>query len=109
MITNGLFHIAVKTNDLEATKDFYSKVLGLIEIFRPDFGFPGAWLAAPIPGGQAILHCYAGGPALGADGTTPHGTAAIDHISFSCSGYHEYRNHFIEMDLTFREFLVPNT
>ena len=28
MITNGLFHIAVKTNDLEATKDFYSKVAG---------------------------------------------------------------------------------
>jgi catechol 2,3-dioxygenase-like lactoylglutathione lyase family enzyme len=109
MITNGLFHIAVKTNDLEATKDFYSKVLGLIEIFRPDFGFPGAWLAAPIPGGQAILHCYAGGPALGADGTTPLGTAAIDHISFSCSGYQEYRNRFIEMDLPFREFLVPNT
>ena len=66
MITNGLFHIAVKTNNLEATKEFYTKVLGLIDIYRPDFGFPGAWLAAPIPGGQAILHCYAGGPALGA-------------------------------------------
>ena len=109
MITNGLFHIAVKTHNLEATKEFYIKVLGLIDIYRPDFGFPGAWLAAPIPGGQAILHCYAGGPALGADGKTELGTAAIDHISFSCSGYHEYRQKFIEMNLPYREFLVPNT
>jgi len=37
-------------------------------LHRPDFGFPGAWIAAGdnIP----IIHIYAGGPALGADGET---------------------------------------
>ena len=109
MITNGLFHIAIKTNNLEATKYFYTKVIGLIEVFRPDFGFPGAWIASPIPGGQAIIHVYAGGPALGKEGVTPTGTSAIDHGSFSCSGYHTYRNRFIELGLPFKEFLVPNT
>ena len=30
-------------------------------------------------------------------------------MSFSCSGYHTYRNRFIELGLPFKEFLVPNT
>lgn len=109
MIINGLFHIAIKTNDLDATRAFYCGVLGLKEVFRPDFGFPGAWLACPLPGGQAIIHVYAGGPALGAEGRAPSGTAAIDHVSLSCSGYHEFRARFIDAGLDYREFLVPGT
>lgn len=47
MIITGIFHAAIKTNDLKATVDFYTKVLGLREAPRPDFGYPGAWLACP--------------------------------------------------------------
>ena len=77
MIITGLYHTAIKTNDLAATVEFYTKVLGLREAPRPDFGYPGAWLAAPAPGGDPIIHIYAGGPALGADGKAPVGTAAM--------------------------------
>ncbi len=58
MIITGIFHAAIKTNDLKATVDFYTKVLGLREAPRPDFGYPGAWLACPTPGGDAIIHIY---------------------------------------------------
>ena len=109
MIISGLFHVAIKTNDLEATRAFYCDVLGLKEVFRPDFGYPGAWIACPLPGGQAIIHIYAGGPALGADGRAPVGSGAIDHLSLSCGGYHEFRARFRESGLDFREFLVPGT
>jgi catechol 2,3-dioxygenase-like lactoylglutathione lyase family enzyme len=109
MIINGLFHVAIKTNDLEATRFFYCKLMGLKEVFRPDFGYPGAWIACPLPGGQAIIHIYAGGPALGADGKSPVGSAAIDHISLSCSGYHEFREMIAAHGLDYREFLVPGT
>ena len=68
MIITGLYHTAIKTNDLAATVEFYTKVLGLREAPRPDVGYPGAWLAAPAPGGDPIIQIYAGGPALGADG-----------------------------------------
>ena len=61
MRTAGLFHVAIKTNDLGATVRFYRDVMGLVEVPRPDFGFPGAWLGCPLPGGQAIFHIYAGG------------------------------------------------
>ena len=71
---HGLFHLAIKTSDLAATRHFWTKVIGLRDMHRPDFGYPGAWLACPQPGGLAIIHVYAGGPALGADGKAPYGT-----------------------------------
>ncbi len=105
----GLFHVAVKTNDLAATTAFYVEILGLREAPRPDFGYPGAWLAVPLPGGPAILHIYAGGPALGAEGRAPSGTAAIDHISLSCRGYQGFIARFRAAGLAWREFLIPGT
>ena len=106
---HGLFHVAIKTANLEATRRFYIEVLGLVDAHRPDFGYPGAWLACPHPGGAAIVHIYAGGPALGPEGRAPYGSAAIDHLSLSCSGFAAYRERFIAHGLDWREFLVPGT
>lgn len=105
----GLFHVAVKTNDLAATVVFYTRLLGLREGFRPDFGYPGAWLNVPLPGRAAILHVYAGGPALGPEGRAPRGTAAIDHVSLACRGFHGFIARFRAANLAWREFLVPGT
>lgn len=105
----GLFHVAIKTSDLAATLRFYKGVMGLADARRPDFGYPGAWLAVPLPGGQALMHIYAGGPALGPEGIAPEGTAAIDHVSLACRGYHAFTARFREAGLDWREFLVPGT
>ncbi len=105
----GLFHVAIKTNDLSRTIRFYRDVIGLIEATRPDFGYPGAWLQVPMPGGQAIMHIYAGGPAMGADGTSPAGTAAIDHVSLTAIGYAAFVERFRDKGLDWREFEVPGT
>jgi hypothetical protein len=78
-------------------------------VTRPDFGYPGAWLACGQPGGQAIVHVYAGGPALGASGRVESGTSVIDHISLSCAGYHAFVARFRKAGLAWREFLVPGT
>ena len=48
MEVTGLFHVAIKTNDLDATVKFYTDVLGMKLVHRPDFGFPGAWIARTI-------------------------------------------------------------
>lgn len=108
-LVQGLFHVAVKTADLAATRAFYTQVIGLAEVERPDFGYPGAWLATRTAGPQAILHVYAGGPALGADGVVPQGTGAIDHLSLACSGFHSFRERLRRHGLPWREFLVPGT
>lgn len=107
--TAGLFHVAVKTNDLVATVAFYTRIIGLSEVARPAFGYPGAWLGVKLPGGPAIIHVYAGGPALGPEGRAPFGTAAIDHVSLSCRGYHAFIARFRAAGLDWREFLVPGT
>src|SRR5260370_14359021 len=91
---HGLYHIAIKTDDLAATRKFWGDIIGLREFPRPDFGYPGAWLGCPQPGGIAIVHVYAGGPALGPEGNAPAGTPAIDHISLSCSVYPPYVSSF---------------
>ena len=108
-LTHGLFHLAIKTADLARTLAFWTGVIGLREIARPDFGYPGAWLACGQPGGQAIIHVYAGGPALGSAGVIETGTAAIDHVSLACTGYHAYIARFRSAGLDWREFLVPGT
>ncbi len=109
MPLTGLFHIAIKTADLAATTRFYCDVLGLRAVKRPDFGYPGAWLALPTPGGDAIVHIYAGGPALGPEGHVPSGTGAIDHVSIAAIGFHDLRARFERFGLPYREFLVPGT
>lgn len=44
MVPFDLFsHVSVAVSDLEKTKAFYGGVLGLPEIPRPDFPFPGVW------------------------------------------------------------------
>ena len=108
-VVNGLFHIAVKTASLERSLSFYKNVLGLNETARPDFGYPGAWLSCPGLGGTAIIHLYAGGPALGTKSHVDSGSAAIDHVSLACSGFDAFRKRFALNELPWREFLVPGT
>ncbi|MBD2869419.1 VOC family protein [Paenibacillus arenilitoris] len=59
MIRNeGLHHVSIIVSDLERSKSFYERVLGLREIERPPFGFPGAWYAVGGSGQQLhiIVH-----------------------------------------------------
>ena len=38
-----IHHISLSVTDLEQSGHFYGAILGLEEINRPDFDFPGAW------------------------------------------------------------------
>lgn len=38
-----LHHVSLTVTNLEKAKDFYSNILCLKEINRPNFDFPGAW------------------------------------------------------------------
>ena len=40
-----LHHVSFAIKDLDASKKFFGEVLGLPEIVRPGFNFPGAWYA----------------------------------------------------------------
>jgi catechol 2,3-dioxygenase-like lactoylglutathione lyase family enzyme len=105
----GLFHVLVKTNDLDQTLRFYKGVLGLREAKRPPFGFAGAWLACSSPTSDIIIHIWAGGPGMGEGGVSPYGTATIDHLSLTAIGHDAFRRRFKRHGLPWREFIIPET
>jgi glyoxylase I family protein len=57
----SLHHVSLPVTDIERSRRFYREVLGLPEIARPPFDFPGAWFALGSAGQQ--LHLIAGGSA----------------------------------------------
>ncbi|MBC7780825.1 MAG: VOC family protein [Proteobacteria bacterium] len=109
MPITGLLHVAIKTEDLASTVAFYTRLLGLRIAHRPDFGYPGAWIAVPTPVGEAVIHIYAGGPALGSEGKVAPETGSIDHVSVTAFGWTSFRERFARAALPWREFLIPGT
>ena len=61
-----LHHVAIKSKNLEDTVAFYTDVLGMEQVERPDFPFPGAWLQM----GETMFHIYGGDAAKTHNGTT---------------------------------------
>jgi glyoxylase I family protein len=51
-----LHHVSLPVSDLERAKAFYTRVIGLEEIERPPFNFPGAWYRA----GDRDIHLIVG-------------------------------------------------
>ena len=55
LVVETLHHVSLSVTDLERAKRFYGDVLGLPELERPPFDFPGAWYAL----GDRQLHLIA--------------------------------------------------
>jgi catechol 2,3-dioxygenase-like lactoylglutathione lyase family enzyme len=110
MPLNALFHVAIKTANLETTRRFYTEVMGMtIDPSRPatTLDFPGVWLRSPVPGGVAIFHIYAGRAAVEPDGSMARGTGVIDHVSVSAVGYLELRERLRRYEVPWRENVLP--
>jgi len=84
----GMNHFTITAEDRDKTLGFYCGLLGLQEGFRPDLGFPGAWLYAG--GAQAVLHIYWDRPMPNTR------TGVIDHMAFTASGLKAVKARFDE-------------
>jgi len=40
----GVQHVSINVSDVATATSFYTEILGLETLPRPDFGFPGTWL-----------------------------------------------------------------
>lgn len=98
---NVLHHVTVKTDDLEATRDFYRDVLGLEVGFRPDLDFPGYWLYC---GDMPVVH-LTGGHRARTD--KPADTGNFDHVAFTAGDFEGMKQHFQKLGIPFREQKVP--
>lgn len=115
----SLNHFSIRTLDLEATRNFYEKVLGLTVGPRPDFPFPGLWMYRGDHGdiANAVVHIIGMDPNdpqglkkyLGdRDASSLHGSGAVDHVAFFATGLTGMREHLREVGVAARERTVPN-
>ena len=85
MSLQRLDHVLVLTHDLEATRDFYCKALGLVVGERPPLEFPGYWLYLD---GVPCLHVAERGPYEAHAATLGLQVGpAVDHVAFVGDGY----------------------
>jgi catechol 2,3-dioxygenase-like lactoylglutathione lyase family enzyme len=84
-------HYLIQAADIEATRDWYVRVLGMKEGWHPDFKFPVVWLYL---GEKDVLHLAEGGANvsenrkryLGQQSTDLYGSGVVDHVAFRCTG-----------------------
>jgi len=114
-----LDHYSIRTLDIEASRRFYTEVMGFQEGFRPPFNFPGLWLynGAPYPESNGVVHI------IGVDLNDPaglkeylgdrdldslKGTGTVDHMAFSATGLAQMRDRLQRHGIAFRERTVPS-
>jgi catechol 2,3-dioxygenase-like lactoylglutathione lyase family enzyme len=91
MPIHHLEHFLLQCADIEATADWYVRVLGLRDGDHPDFKIPVKWLYA---GDTDVIHITEGGANvsenrmkyLGQQSTALSGTGVIDHVAFRTTG-----------------------
>jgi catechol 2,3-dioxygenase-like lactoylglutathione lyase family enzyme len=101
-------HFLLQTEDIEATKDWYVKVLGFRVGPAPDFKFPVYWLYL---GDRDVLHITTGGANVsenrkkyvGQDSQATSGSGVIDHVAFRATGLTEMIDHLKTNNVEFKE------
>jgi catechol 2,3-dioxygenase-like lactoylglutathione lyase family enzyme len=90
-----LNHYLLVAKNLERTRKFYQKVLGMKLAHRPDFGFPGYWLEA---NGDICVHLASQAPnqirdqfLLKKHPKGLKGSGTVDHIAFLAKKPEEVR------------------
>lgn len=91
MPVNGVDHVNILTDDLEATASFYERVLGLTRSDNPTIakGIAGYWMRDAA--GHAIVHLVDRTTAPGRydDYRPGQPTNALHHFALRCSGFAE--------------------
>lgn len=93
-----LHHVSVSVTDLDRARHFYGDLLGLKEIPRPPFDFPGAWYQLGDRQLHLIVH-----PAT----RTLRRTTSIDsrdgHYGVRVRSYRRTLEHLAEQGIVFRD------
>lgn len=98
MKMHRLDHVNIRTSNLQKMIDWYDRILGLKTGWRPDFGFPGAWIYI---GDQAIIHLVQ--VAQECASVEPK----IEHFAIQATGYKEFAGRLKDNDIAHTVDSVP--
>src|SRR6478609_4088891 len=106
MKISGLLHFNIRCSpsELSAIEQFYADLLDMKAGYRPNFGFPGAWLYA---GSEPLIHVSARFP----DGPVAKGpshSGSVDHIAFKCLESSQLRDRLVKKGVRFEEQNIEN-
>ena len=102
-------HLLVAADDIDATRDWYARVLGMTSGPHPDFGFPVHWMYL---NGVDVVHIGPSAKRAGAiqkeylgrtSQGTGQGTGAIDHIAFRATGLAQMISHLKQQGIPFTQ------
>ena len=85
MIASAVHHVALCVDDLEAALAFYTGLLGLETLPRPDFGLPGAWLQA----GDTQVHLIVAPEGVDVGSPPEKSTPLAYHLAFRINDFDE--------------------
>jgi catechol 2,3-dioxygenase-like lactoylglutathione lyase family enzyme len=109
MAVSHIEHFLVAADDIDATRDWYARVLGMQSGPHPDFGFPVHWMYV---NGVDVVHI---GPSAQQAGDiqrkylgrtsrpSDEGTGAIDHIAFRATGLRAMLEHLKKEKIAFSQ------
>ncbi len=99
-VMTKLDHASLSVGDIDKAVWFYQELLGLKQVPRPDFGFPGAW----FDGGGTPLHLTTGGNLQNEEGEL---RGQNSHIAFQVDDLDEMVEQLTENDVNYWE--LPNS
>ena len=119
MSIGKLDHYSIRTLNLSASENFYTRIMGFTIGFRPPFKFPGLWLynGGSYPDTFGVVHIIGIDPNdpdglkeyLGdRDMSTLKGTGTLDHMAFRATGLAQMRARLQENKVAYRERTVPS-
>jgi catechol 2,3-dioxygenase-like lactoylglutathione lyase family enzyme len=106
-------HFLLQTSDMDATREWYTKVLGMRVGPNPDFKFPVFWLYL---GDKDVVHVTEGGrnvsenrkKYVGQESQATQGSGAIDHIAFRATGLRQMIEHLKALKVDFKQRQVDD-
>jgi len=102
-------HFLVASDDIDATRDWYARVLGMKSGQHPDFGFPVHWMYVD---NIDIVHIGPSARQAGeiqkkylgrASQKSEEGTGAVDHIAFRATGLRQMLEHLKREKIPFSQ------
>jgi len=102
-------HLLVAADDIDATRDWYARVLGMTSGPHPDFGFPVHWMYL---GKVDVVHIGPSAKMAGdiqkkylgrTSGKSAEGTGAIDHVAFRATGLRQMLEHLKKEKVQFSQ------
>ena len=113
MPIENLDHYFIYSSDLEKSRKFYSKILGLEDGARPNFDFEGHWFYLHD---KPVVHIgttgFPGGIPTANTGQTvdnlpKSGTGRIDHIAFKATNITEFIERLEQGSLKYHKQSIP--